>query len=259
MRCKVSCKSVVTEEQACKAFEELSRDHETFCQLQREGRAFRDASATYFWCLDLERRACKTNGRLRPNETAVNQFQPQEPKKHSSPEEACKPAQEGDASGIKCKQEPPEETKKEDAEENLRGENKLVHQRKCKRPREAGAPKGPTPAFAFFEKEMWSHTRATCPAASRAEVTKRVFAAWLMLSVEESEKYNDLARRDRDRTDEQVNAVNAGQKAHGLADLCGEELSSPAKTDTGLIPVGTNSQKKRPRWKMGVIKLQRTS
>jgi hypothetical protein len=46
-----------------------------------------------------------------------------------------------------------------------------------------------------------------------------------MLSVEGRGKYNDLARHDGDPYDEQLHAFNAGQKAHGLAYLCGEELS----------------------------------
>eukprot|EP00930_Biecheleria_cincta_P081477 TRINITY_DN7045_c0_g1_i1.p1 TRINITY_DN7045_c0_g1~~TRINITY_DN7045_c0_g1_i1.p1 ORF type:complete len:255 (-),score=15.95 TRINITY_DN7045_c0_g1_i1:373-1137(-) len=55
MRCKASHKSVLTEAQACKAFEELSSGNDLFRVLEREGCVFRDASETYFERLDLEK------------------------------------------------------------------------------------------------------------------------------------------------------------------------------------------------------------
>eukprot|EP00930_Biecheleria_cincta_P081478 TRINITY_DN7045_c0_g1_i2.p1 TRINITY_DN7045_c0_g1~~TRINITY_DN7045_c0_g1_i2.p1 ORF type:complete len:280 (-),score=44.23 TRINITY_DN7045_c0_g1_i2:197-1036(-) len=77
MRCKASHKSVLTEAQACKAFEELSSGNDLFRVLEREGCVFRDASETYFERLDLEK--------------------------------------EDDATGITCEQEqPPQETKEQE-------------------------------------------------------------------------------------------------------------------------------------------------
>lgn len=252
MRCKVSHTSVLAEAHACQAFEELHSGHEIFCHLQREGRAFRDASKIYFWRRDLENWACKNNETLRPNIPTANLSQFQEVKEHGSPEEAWKPAQEdGDV-----RQPFSEEAKRENADENFGGENdnKLRRQRKCKRPREAGSPKGPIAAFGLFMKEMWSHTRANCPGISNAEFNKGLSAAWLVLSAEEKTKYNDLAKRDRDRYDEQLKAFHAGQKADGLANSCGERMPLPATTNSSRNHAGAND-KKRPRWKMGVIKL----
>jgi hypothetical protein len=80
--------------------------------------------------------------------------------------------------GITCKQEQTsEETEEKDPEVIFRVKNKLARQRKCKRPREAGPPKGLPPAFGFFMKEMWRHTRATCPAKFNSEFAKRFSAA----------------------------------------------------------------------------------
>lgn len=257
MRCKVSHKSVLTEAHACQAFEEICSGHEIFCQLQREGRAFRDASHMYFWRQDLERCACEINEISRSNIPAAGQAQSEETEQHGSHKEACKPIQEDDVFRTTCKQEQAilEEAKQEDAEEDFKCENKPRCRQQIKRRREAGFPKGPIPAFGFFTKEMWSRTRVDCPATSNAEFTKGLSAAWLILPAEEKAKYNDLAKRDRDRYDEQLKAFHVGQNSDGFAGSCGEGMSLPVTTGSSWHQVGAN-RKKRPRWKTSVIKVQ---
>ena len=71
-------------------------------------------------------------------------------------------------------------------------------------PKGAGAPKQPLSGYVHFLNERRETVRAENPDITFAELSKKLAAEWSKLGDEEKLKYNEFAKKDKDRCVQRV-------------------------------------------------------
>ena len=92
-------------------------------------------------------------------------------------------------------------SRKTDAEKAVGSESKNRGWPKGKRryPKGAGAPKQPLSGYVHFLNERRETVRAENPDITFSDLSKKLAAEWSALADLEKNKYNEQAKRDKDR------------------------------------------------------------
>ena len=92
-------------------------------------------------------------------------------------------------------------SRKTDAEKVVGSESKNRGWPKGKRryPKGAGAPKQPLSGYVHFLNERRETVRAENPDITFSDLSKKLAAEWSALGDAEKNKYNEQAKRDKDR------------------------------------------------------------
>ena len=92
-------------------------------------------------------------------------------------------------------------SRKTDAEKVVGSESKNRGWPKGKRryPKGAGAPKQPLSGYVHFLNERRETVRAENPDITFSDLSKKLAAEWSALADAEKNKYNEQAKRDKDR------------------------------------------------------------
>lgn len=145
-------------------------------------------------------------------------------------------------------------SRKTEAEKVVGSESKNRGWPKGKRryPKGAGAPKQPLSGYVHFLNERRETVRAENPDITFSDLSKKLAAEWSALADAEKNKYNEQAKRDKDRYDkefadyQQTESYKQYLEVEQAKDNRGGASNCPAAKKKKKAPASPASSSKRP-------------
>jgi len=100
-------------------------------------------------------------------------------------------------------------------------------------PKGAGAPKQPLSGYVHFLNERRENVRGENPDITFSELSKKLAAEWSALPEEEKLKYNEFAKKDKDRYDKEFAEYQNTDQYKSYLESQKEKESAPAASSNG--------------------------
>jgi len=120
----------------------------------------------------------------------------------------------------------PNPSSSSDDESDKKGKRK----RKKKKKKDPNAPKKNVSAFLHFSNAIRPRIKAENPTAKFGEIGKLIGQAWASVDPQEKEKYEEMAKKDRERYDTASKAYAAKKKEEGSSDSEDSDSESPSES-----------------------------
>jgi len=134
------------------------------------------------------------------------------------------------------------------------GKNRGWPKGKRRYPKGAGAPKQPLSGYVHFLNERRESVRGENPDITFSELSKKLAAEWSNLPEDQKIKFNELAKKDKDRYDKEfAEYQNTDQYKNYLESQKEKEQSQLNSSSAAPVPTPTTNGESKPKKKKKVV------